>query len=232
MNNRYTILVVEDDGSLVRLLTAMLEGENYKVLTAGTCDVGEMVFASYRPDLILLDLGLPDRDGTGLIRTVRRDTGTPIIVLSARSDDQEKVRALDMGANDYVTKPFSTAELLARIRSCLRSSRNSGGELIFAGREFCAGGLEIDYDSRRVRYLGTEIHFTQNEYNILTLLARYSGKVLTYQTIIRNVWGAADSGSIKKLQVNMANIRKKLGIVPGEDGIIVNELGVGYRIRT
>ena len=148
-----------------------------------------------------------------------------------KDEIDRKVRALDMGANDYVTKPFSTAELLARIRSCLRSSRNSGGELVFAGREFCTGGLEIDYDSRRVRYLGTEIHFTQNEYNILTLLARYSGKVLTYQTIIRNVWGAADSGSIKKLQVNMANIRKKLGIVPGEDGIIVNELGVGYRIR-
>ena len=231
MNNRYKILLVEDEHNILTLVSAMLEAADYQVLTAETCAAARMLYASHRPDLIILDLGLPDRDGRELLTFVRQEDDVPVIVLSARSDERDKVEALDLGANDYVTKPFGSAELLARVRSALRTGRHSAREGRLSAGRFVLGDLEIDYDARRVFLAGQEIRLTQTEYNIVALLSEHCGKMLTYSVIIKAVWGYPDEGSTKKLQVNMANIRKKLGIRPGENRYIVNELGVGYRMN-
>jgi two-component system KDP operon response regulator KdpE len=194
--------------------------------------MAKTLYASYRPDLIILDLGLPDMDGMNLLDHVRQDSLTPIILLSARADDKDKVTALDQGANDYVTKPFSSAELLARIRSALRNSRFSAAEGRLPGGKFTLRDLEIVYDARQVFIKSEEIKLTQTEYNILALLSENCGKMMTYASIIKAIWGgAAYEGNIKKLQVNMANIRRKLGSQPGEMNYIINELGVGYRMN-
>ena len=229
-NNRYKILVIEDENNIRSFAKAILEANDYQVLTADTCKSGIMMFSSHRPDLVLLDLGLPDKDGLEFIRSIRsHQEATPILVLSARTGESDKVEALDLGANDYVTKPFGTAELLARVRAALRISRYSGNLLASNGK-FTLHDLVIDYDRRIITIAGEEIKLTQTEYNILVLLARHTGKVLTYATIIREVWGPSDDGGVKKLQVNMANLRKKLGEKPGDNRYIINELGVGYRI--
>lgn len=228
-NNRYKVMLVEDDPNIRTLVATLLENADYQVLLAQTCDDAQLLFDSYRPDLVILDLGLPDRDGLELLQAVRLQDSTPFIVLSARSHEADKVKALDMGANDYVTKPFGSAELMARVRSALRTSRHSTGQL--PGGRFELGQLSIRYDSRRVFIGETEIKLTQTEYNILALLSEHAGKVLTYSAIIKAIWGFPDEGSVKKLQVNMANIRKKMGARPGESNYIVNELGVGYRMN-
>ena len=229
-NNKYKVLVLEDESNIRLVVSAMLEAGGYQVLTAGNCAEGLLIFASYLPDLVILDLGLPDQDGIHFLKVLRKQFATPIIVLSARSGEQDKVEALDAGANDYVTKPFGSAELMARVRSALRSSRHSeAGKL--PGGKFCRGDLTIDYDSRRVFIGEREVRLTQTEYNILALLSQHSGKVMTYSAIIKEIWGYADQGDVKKLQVNMANIRKKLGARPGENNYISNELGVGYRMN-
>ena len=182
---------------------------------------------------MILDLGLPDGDGTELLAYVRKDSLTPIIVLSARSAENDKVTALDMGANDYVTKPFGPAELLARVRSALRNNRFSSVEGRFPGGRFTLKELVIDYDARMVKLGGEEIKLTQTEYNIVALLSENCGKMMTYSAIIKAIWGeSARDGSIKKLQVNMANIRKKFGERPGEAKYIINELGIGYRMNS
>lgn len=230
-NNKYKILVVEDESNIRSFVQTILESNGYQVLTAGSGRSGQLLFASHRPDLVVLDLGLPDMDGIKLIETVRQVNATPIIVLSARADESDKVLALDQGANDYITKPFSTAELLARVRATLRNSSRLAQNAASGGR-FLLHDLEIDYDRRRVLVAGQDTHLTQTEYNIVALLSAHAGKVLTYTAIIREVWGAADEGSVKKLQVNMANIRKKFGCRPGDNRYVVNELGVGYRMRS
>ena len=229
-NNRYKILLVEDEANIRRFLTALLETGSYQVVTAGGCAEALQMYASHIPDLVILDLGLPDADGMVFLEQVRRQDTTPIIVLSARGDERDKVQAFDKGANDYVTKPFGSAELLARIRSILRNNRHSAPEGLLPGGRFQAGDIAIDYDSRQLYLKGQEIKLTQTEYNIMALLSEHFGKVLTYSTIIREIWGTSDSGSIKKLQVNMANIRRKLLIRPGDNKYISNELGVGYRM--
>ena len=229
-NNKYKILVVEDESNIKTFVTALLEANNYQIITAESCAGGQLMFNSHRPDLIILDLGLPDKDGTEFIRSIRKENNTPIIVLSARTDEKDKVEALDLGANDYVTKPFGSAELVARIRSALRNARHGtdGGHAPMA--KFELGQLVIDYDSRRIYLDESEIKLTQTEYNIVALLSEHCGKVLTYSAIISAIWGYNDYGSKKKLQVNMANIRKKFGATPGNDCYIINELGVGYRM--
>lgn len=230
--NKYKILVVEDEANIRNFLAALLESADYQVVTAEKCSMALLMFSSHIPDLIILDLGLPDMDGTVFIEKVRSESAAPILVLSARSEEKEKVKALDMGANDYITKPFGSEELLARVRSALRNSvRLAGGDGKLPGAKFTLDGLVIDYDARRVFIDDNEIKLTQTEYNILALLSEHSGKVLTYSTIIKTIWGYPDSGSTKKLQVNMANIRKKMGLTPGEDSYIINELGVGYRMK-
>ena len=182
------------------------------------------------PDLVILDLGLPDADGLEFIQYTREISAVPIIVLSARTQESDKVSALDLGANDYITKPFGTDELLARVRAALRNSRYSAESGALSGGKYILHDLIIDYDKRMVTVGGNDIKLTQTEYNIVAYLSAHSGKVLTYASIIRAIWGSSDPGSIKKLQVNMANIRKKIGSKPGENKYITNELGIGYRM--
>ena len=228
-NNKYKVLIVEDDRSITVSLQTILEANGYQVVTAERCLQGLMVFASHQPDLVVLDLGLPDEDGSYFLLQVRRESNVPVIVLSARSDESDKVSSLDLGANDYITKPFGSAELLARVRAALRSSRLSV-QTVSADGTFSIADLTIDYDRRMVSVGDQKIHLTQTEYNILALLSRNTGKVMTYASIIRQIWGGMDDGSVKKLQVNMANIRRKLGCTPGDNRYFINELGVGYRM--
>ena len=219
-NNKYKVLIVDDEANICSFIAAILESNGYQVLTAGTCLQGRLVFATHNPDLIVLDLGLPDEDGSALIRTVREaGCAAPILVLSARSDESEKIAALDLGANDYITKPFGTGELLARVRAALRTVRTGAAT---PGEVFHVRGLTINYDARTVTLDGEEVRLTQTEFNIVALMAQHAGKVMTYSALIQGVWGTSDTGSIKKLQVNMANIRKKLGARPGENPYILN----------
>ena len=229
-NNKYKILVVEDDPAISGMIQTLLETNGYQVLLAQRCRQGILMLSSHVPDLVVLDLGLPDLDGEEFIRIVRGSSMVPIIVLSARSEEKDKVYALDLGANDYITKPFGTAELLARVRASLRINRMNLQAAI-PDSVFTLEGLVIDYDRRQVSVDGSLIHLTQTEFNILAYLSQNCGKVMTYTAIIRSIWGVMDDGSIKKLQVNMANIRKKLGCRPGESRYILNELGVGYRMQ-
>lgn len=226
-NNKYKILVIEDEANIRSFVGTVLEAGEYRMIAAENGSIGRTMFLSYNPDLIILDLGLPDMDGLELIGFFRKTSQVPVIVLSARSDEKDKVSALDLGANDYVTKPFGTAELMARVRAALRNRRR-GDE---TGGRFILDSLTIDYDKRCVTVSGSEINLTQTEYNIIACLSQHAGKVMTYTAIIKAVWGYPDAGSVKKLQVNMANIRKKLYIQPGKSLYIVNELGVGYRMR-
>lgn len=229
-NNKYKILVIEDEANIRSFMDTILESNGYQALSASTCAEGKLMFSSHRPDLVILDLGLPDADGTEFITFVRQTSTTAIIVLSARSTEEDKIRALDLGANDYITKPFGTGELLARVRASLRISRHSSQMGALPGGKFTVGDMEIDYDQRMVTVNGTDIHLTQTEYNIVALLSEHAGKMMTYNAIIQEIWGGADAGSVKRLQVNMANIRKKLGSKPGRQKYIYNELGVGYRM--
>ena len=231
-NNKYKVLIIEDEENIRLFVSTMLEASGYQVIVAETCSLGLSMYSSYLPDLVILDLGLPDKDGIELLKEVRQSYTTPIIVLSARSDEKDKVEALDLGANDYVTKPFGSAELLARVRTALRINRHSSEEGKLPGGKFTTGNLVLDYDARRLFINNEEIKLTQIEYNIVSLLSEHCGKVLTYSTIIKTIWGITDEGSIKKLQVNMANIRKKFGAKPGENNYIINELGVGYRMNS
>ena len=228
-NNKYKILVVEDDRNILTMIQTVLDMGGYQVLTAQRCEQGILMLSSHVPDLVVLDLGLPDMDGEEFIRITRRSSMIPIIVLSARSEEKDKISALDLGANDYITKPFGTGALLARVRASLRINRMNLQAAV-PNSVFILDDLEIDYDRRQVSVAGKVIHVTQIEYNILALLSQQAGKVMTYSGIIGAIWGAMDDGSVKKLQVNMANIRKKLGCRPGENRYIINELGVGYRM--
>ncbi len=228
--NKYRLLLIEDESSIRNFIKTILETNGYQVLTATTCQQGMMMFTSHVPDLVILDLGLPDRDGLDFIRHARVSSTVPILVLSARTLELDKVKALDLGANDYITKPFGTEELMARVRAALRSRRVHQLSAL-PGDTFQLQDLLIDYDRRRVTVSGAEVKLTQTEYNILAYLSEHTGKVLTYSVIIGSIWGRIDEGSIKKLQVNMANIRKKLGSKPGDNRYIINELGVGYRMQ-
>ena len=228
-NNKYKILLVEDDRNIASMIQTVLDTNGYQVLTAQRCQQGILMLTSHVPDLVLLDLGLPDMDGIEFIRIARRGSTIPIIVLSARTEEQDKVTALDLGVNDYITKPFGTAELLARVRASLRINRMNL-QATMPGSVFTLEDLVIDYDRRQVMIGGNVIHMTQTEFNILSLLSQQTGKMMTYAAIIKAIWGTMDDGSVKKLQVNMANIRKKLGCKPGENRYIINELGVGYRM--
>ena len=230
-NNKYKILLIEDEANIRNFVKTLLVTNNYQVFMAENAAQGKMMFKSHCPDLVLLDLGLPDMDGLELLKELREESLTPVIVLSARFDEMDKVNALDLGANDYVTKPFGTAELQARIRTALRNSNPFAGSGNFTQGKFQSGDLEIDYDKRRVYISGEELKLTQTEYNIVALLAKRAGRVLTYTEIIRVVWGSDDLGSTKKLQVNMANIRKKMGSKPGANKHIQNELSIGYRMN-
>ncbi|MBQ8640525.1 MAG: response regulator transcription factor [Lachnospiraceae bacterium] len=231
-SNRYKILIIEDETNIRNFVKTILHANGYQVLEAGSSREGMMMYLSHTPDCLILDLGLPDGDGIDFITQVRKQAGVPILVLSARTNESDKVEALDAGANDYVTKPFGTAELLARVRAALRIYQHGSMQNLETDGKFRVNDLVIDFESRQVMLGENEIHLTQTEYNIAALLARHAGKVMTYSEIIREVWRWSDAGSVKKLQVNMANIRKKMGVKPGDNRYISNELGVGYRMNT
>lgn len=231
LNNKYKLLFIEDDPHIRGIVKTILETEGYQVVWADTGALARTLFTSHQPDVVILDLGLPDEDGMCFLDFVRRDSLTPVIVLSARSSDLDKVRALDAGANDYMTKPFSSEELLARIRMLLRNYRHCAESGRLPGGKFQVQDLVIDYDARQVFLSSKEIKLSQTEYNIVALLSEHCGKMMTYSAIIKGVWGYPDERSTKKLQVNMANIRRKFGVKPGEARYITNELGVGYRMN-
>lgn len=182
------------------------------------------------PDLVLLDLGLPDMDGIDIIKQTREWSSLPIIVISARVQEREKVAALDAGADDYITKPFGTDELLARIRTAIRHSNKIVDDKVNSTRPYSARGLVVDFGKRLVTVEGKEIHLTRVEYKIVSMLAQNSGKVITYSSLIEQVWGPYADDNNRILRVNMANIRRKIEKNPGEPEYIFTELGVGYRM--
>ena len=225
--NRQTILIVEDEANILTFMRTILSANDYKVIEARDGKQALQMIASHCPDLVILDLGLPDMDGLTVIRQVRSWSKLPILVVSARDRERDKVEALDLGADDYITKPFGTSELLARIRAALRHMQ---GERLQASDRFVCGGLDIDFFKRRIFVDGVEAHLTQNEYKIVTLLAKYAGRVLTYDFIIQQVWGPHAQRDNQILRVNMANIRRKLEKNPASPAYIITEIGVGYRM--
>ncbi len=231
MEVRDKVLVVEDDAGICNVMVAVLSTNRYEVLTAPSGRQADTLIRSHCPDLVLLDLGLPDLDGLELIQRVRSWSGMPIVVVSARSQEADKVAALDAGADDYIVKPFGAEELLARIRTALRHARSAGvsAEIARTGR-LQVGGLEIDYDKRQVSVDGQPVHLTPNEYKILALLGKNTGRVLTYDAIIRELWGPGTQSDNQILRVNMANIRRKIEQNPAEPRYVFTEAGVGYRM--
>lgn len=225
------ILIVEDEKSISGLIKAILSVNGFDVIVARTGTEAYSMISSHCPDLIVLDLGLPDIDGMEIISAVRSWSQLPIIVVSARNDERDKVAALDIGADDYIAKPFGAAELLARIRVAIRHSRASQNNEALANTGiFTAGELTIDYDKHQVLIAGENAKLTQNEYRIVALLGRYSGKVLTYDFIMKELWGPHSRGSNQILRVNMANIRRKIEKNPAQPQYIFTEVGVGYRM--
>lgn len=230
MYQKISVLVIEDEKSICDFISRTLEINDYKVMTASAGKEGMAAITSALPDVVLLDLGLPDMDGNEIIRETRKWSSMPIIVISARTQEKEKVEALDAGADDYITKPFGTSELLARIRTALRHSNkmNVGDQLQI--RPYRAKDLMVDFDKRRITLKGEEIHLTRVEYKIVSYLAQNSGKVITYDSLINQIWGPYAGDNNRILRVNMANIRRKLETNPGEPEYIFTELGVGYRM--
>lgn len=225
------ILIVEDERNICSFLSAVLTSNNYDVIVAHTGADAYTMITSHCPDVVLLDLGLPDIDGQSLISAVREWTKLPIIVVSARTAERDKVEALERGADDYITKPFGTSELFARIRTAIRHTRTSAADGSVAQTGiFKAGELTIDYDKHRAYINGKDARLTQNEYKILAMLGKYSGKVLTYDYILKSLWGPSARGSNDILRVNMANIRRKIEENPAEPKYIFTEVGIGYRM--
>lgn len=230
MMQRVSVLIIEDEKSICDFISKILNSNDYKVTSAPTGKEGLEVLTSSMPDLILLDLGLPDMDGMEIIKKTREWSSIPIIVISARTQEKEKVLALDAGADDYITKPFGTEELLARIRTAIRHSNKIEADQINSFRPYSAKGLVVDFEKRKVTVDGNEIHLTRVEYKIVSLLAKHSGKVITYSSLIDEVWGPYADDNNRILRVNMANIRRKLEKNPGEPEYIFTELGIGYRM--
>ena len=225
------LLVVEDDRAVRNLITTTLETQDYQYHTAENGTQAILEAASQRPDILLLDLGLPDMDGVAVLKKIREWSAVPVIVVSSRQQEQDKVRALENGADDYVQKPFSTQELLARIRVALRHSRNSGTNLSIArDSRFEVGGLVIDYAKYRVYVDGNDVELTQNEYRLVALLGQYAGTVLTYADLIRRMWGPNAKQDNQILRVNMANIRRKIEKDPAHPRYIFTETGISYRM--
>lgn len=224
MNNT-TILIVEDDKTIQNFLKVTLKTQNYNYIIAETGLSGLSLFYANRPDLVLLDLGLPDIEGIEVLKQIRQNSSIPIIVVSARSSETEKVMALDYGSDDYVTKPFNAAELLARIRAALRHClKEKVSEPIFE-----LDYLKVDFERRHLWVKDQEIHLTPIEYKMLVLLITNRGKVLTHHFIQENVWGYETTDDYQSLRVFMANIRRKIEIDSSSPHFIITEVGVGYR---
>ena len=229
MNNyKSTILVIEDEKNICNFISTTLSNQNYRVLKAYNGVDGLSIITFQCPDMVLLDLGLPDIDGLTIIRRVRSWSSIPILVISARTQESEKVEALDLGADDYITKPFGTSELMARIRTAERHSALPSSQGV--PHIFHAKDLTIDFVKHQISVRGQEVHLTQVEFKIISLLARNSGRVMTYDSIISSIWGPYADHNNRILRVNMANIRRKLELNPAEPEYVQTEIGIGYRM--
>ena len=244
MTIREKILVIEDEKSISHFISTVLNNNGYEAMQAQTGEEALSMISSHCPDLVILDLGLPDmdglevlqklrswRDGLDILRSLRSWSSLPVVVVSARSHERDKVAALDLGADDYLTKPFGTDELLARVRTAIRHTRTiSGNDEIARNGTYTVGELVIDYNKHQVRVRGENVHLTLSEFRIVALLGKYAGKVLTYDFIIKELWGPRASGDNQILRVNMANIRRKIEKNPAEPEYLFTEMGVGYRM--
>ena len=225
------ILIVDDEIPIAEILKINLEKEGYTTLVAHDGQTALDLALSENPDAILLDVMLPKMDGFEVCRKIRENKlSTPILMLTARDEEVDKVLGLELGADDYITKPFGTFELLARIRTAIRHNNRMVDSHSNSNRPYSAGGLKIDFEKRLVSVEGKEVHLTRVEYKIVSLLAQNSGKVLTYDSLINQVWGPYADDNNRILRVNMANIRRKLEANPGEPKYIFTELGIGYRM--
>ena len=228
---REKILVVEDEKSIAHFISTVLNNNGYEALLARTGSVALSMISSHCPDLIILDLGLPDMDGLDILRQLRSWSSLPVVVVSARSHESDKVTALDLGADDYLTKPFGTDELLARVRTAIRHTRTTSGNSEIAQKgTYTVDELTIDYNKHQVLIRGENARLTLSEFRIVALLGKHAGKVLTYDYIIKELWGPRAGGNNQILRVNMANIRRKIEENPAEPKYIFTEVGVGYRL--
>lgn len=227
MNSGFSILVIDDESQIRKLLEITLEANGYKLLFAVNAKEGITMAASHQPDLILLDLGLPDEDGQVVLKQLRDWFHNPIIILSVKSTEEEIVKALDNGANDYLTKPFRTQELLARIRTALRGIFNHNQEPVIA-----FGAITVDFVSRIIKVNGELLKLTATEYNLFTLLLKNDGRVLTHQYILKEIWGNSYADQTQYLRVFVAQLRKKIEEDPNRPKYILTESGVGYRFNS
>ena len=225
-----SILLIEDEENIRSFISTALKNTNYKITTAKGGNDGLHLSASLCPDLILLDLGLPDLDGMEVIRKLRSWSSIPVIVISARTNEHEKARALDLGADDYITKPFGTVELLARTRTSLRHSHQMQDMASTEPAPYHYKELTIHFENHVVTLSEENIHLTQIEYKLLTLLAKNSGKVLTYTYLMEKIWGPYTDNNNQILRVNMANIRRKIEKNPAAPEYVFTEIGIGYRM--
>ena len=231
MNIREKILVVEDEKSIAHFISSVLSANGYEAMQARSGSEALSMISSHCPDLIILDLGLPDMDGLDILRQLREWSSLPVVVVSARSHEKDKVTALDLGADDYLTKPFGTDELLARVRTAIRHTRTaSGNDEIAQKGTYTVGELTIDYNKHQVLKNGRNVRLTLSEFRIVALLGKYAGKVLTYDFIMKELWGPRAGGDNQILRVNMANIRRKIEKNPAEPEYLFTEVGVGYRL--
>jgi two-component system, OmpR family, KDP operon response regulator KdpE len=223
------ILLIEDEPQMRRFLRITLQSQGYRLVEAATAQEGLMQATTRNPDVVLLDLGLPDLDGLEVTKRLREWTLTPIIVISAREQEQDKVRALDAGADDYLTKPFNAGELLARIRVALRHlARQSAGQ---TEPVFVLHNLRVDLAQRQVFLDDNEVHLTPMEYKLLTVLLRHAGKVITHRQLLKEVWGPAHVNEVQYLRVYMTQLRHKLEVDPARPRFLLNEPGIGYRLK-
>lgn len=231
MTIREKILVVEDEKSIAHFISTVLNNNGYEAIRACTGQQALSMVSSHCPDLMILDLGLPDMDGMDLLRQIRSWSNLPVVVVSARSHERDKVTALDLGADDYLTKPFGTAELLARVRTAIRHTRtvSTNSEIAREGT-YTVGDLVVDFNKHQALVKGENVKLTLSEFRIVSLLAKHAGKVLTYDYIMKELWGPRAGSDNQILRVNMANIRRKIEDNPAEPKYLFTEVGVGYRI--
>jgi len=227
MPNAYTVLVIDDEPPILRFLRTSLAAVGHRVVTAEDAAGALSMLAAEKPDVVILDLGLPDRSGFELITEIRKRSSVPIVVLSARSDERSKVRALDLGADDYIGKPFGMAELMARLRAALRHRFQTQGEL----PTFISGDLSVDLVRRQVSRAGHEVKLSPKEFELLRHLVAHAGKVLTHRHLLHEVWGPAHADEVQYLRVFIRGLRQKLEPDPTRPTHILTELGVGYRLQ-
>ncbi|WMJ83679.1 response regulator transcription factor [Oscillospiraceae bacterium LTW-04] len=230
MEEKKRILIVEDDQIIRNVIATTLTANGYSIYTTGSGLEACSIIMNRKPDLVILDIGLPDIDGFEIIRQVRSWSTMPVVVVSARVHELDKIEALDMGADDYLTKPFGTGELLARVRTALRHAQAGQPQSDKNGMLYRNGGLSIDFEKRFITVDNVQVHLTQTEYKIISLLAQNSGRVLTYETIMKELRGDTSKWDTQTLRVNMANIRRKIEKNPARPAYIFTEVSVGYRM--